>query len=344
MANKHLVKRSSVIGRVPVAAELDFGELALNFADGKLYYKDVGGSLQYFVAGEQVSGGGGSSVTISDTAPASPQAGNLWWNSTDGYMYIYYTDADSSQWVVATPTFAFQTLAENVTGVVAAANGGTGLTSPSASGNVLTSTGTGWESQPIPTISADKGGTGLTSPGASGNVLTSTGTGWQSQTAAMVPPGTIITYAGSTAPSGYLVANNAAVSRTTYAALFAVIGTTYGAGDGSTTFNLPNLVNRMPIGSGGLYALGATGGSKDAVVVDHSHTITDPGHKHQLRADSDTAPDGGVGLATDDGINVAIRVDAMDNQVTGITVNSTGSSGTDANLPPYIGQLYCIKF
>ena len=57
----------------------------------------------------------------------------------------------------------------------------------------------------------------------------------------MVPSGTVLYFAGQTAPAGWLKANGAAVSRTAYAALFAAIGTTYGAGDGSTTFNLPDL-------------------------------------------------------------------------------------------------------
>ena len=57
----------------------------------------------------------------------------------------------------------------------------------------------------------------------------------------MVPSGAVLYFAGQTAPTGWLKANGAAVSRTAYAALFAAIGTTYGAGDGSTTFNLPDL-------------------------------------------------------------------------------------------------------
>ena len=57
----------------------------------------------------------------------------------------------------------------------------------------------------------------------------------------MVPSGAVLYFAGQTAPAGWLKANGAAVSRTAYAALFAAIGTTYGAGDGSTTFNLPDL-------------------------------------------------------------------------------------------------------
>lgn len=66
----------------------------------------------------------------------------------------------------------------------------------------------------------------------------------------LVPTGTIIVWSTSTPPAGYLVCNGAAISRTTYAALFQVIGTTWGAGDGSTTFNVPNLVDRVPLYSG----------------------------------------------------------------------------------------------
>lgn len=65
-----------------------------------------------------------------------------------------------------------------------------------------------------------------------------------------MPVGAVIAFAGSADPAGYLLCNGAAVSRTTYAALFAVIGTTYGAGNGSTTFSLPNLTDRFIQGSG----------------------------------------------------------------------------------------------
>ena len=63
------------------------------------------------------------------------------------------------------------------------------------------------------------------------------------------PVGSINLYAGSTAPTGWLICDGSAVSRTTYANLFSVIGTTYGTGDGSTTFNLPNLKRRFPLGA-----------------------------------------------------------------------------------------------
>ena len=70
------------------------------------------------------------------------------------------------------------------------------------------------------------------------------------------PVGSYLLFAGKTLPTGYLLCNGAAVSRTTYAALFAVIGTTYGAGNGSTTFNLPNLDGRVLQGVNDLSKVG----------------------------------------------------------------------------------------
>lgn len=94
-----------------------------------------------------------------------------------------------------------------------------------------------------------------------------------------VPTGVVLPYAGATSPSGYLLCNGQAVSRTTYARLFAVIGTTYGAGDGSTTFNLPDLRQRFPLGkaaSGTGDTLGETGGALTQTLTT-SHL---PSHSH----------------------------------------------------------------
>lgn len=64
------------------------------------------------------------------------------------------------------------------------------------------------------------------------------------------PTGSLIAFAGSAAPTGWLLCDGTAVSRTTYATLFSTISTTYGAGDGSTTFGLPDMRGRAPIGAG----------------------------------------------------------------------------------------------
>ena len=77
---------------------------------------------------------------------------------------------------------------------------------------------------------------------------------------ALVPTGTVLAFAGSSAPSGFLLCDGRAVSRTTYTSLFSVIGTTYGSGDGSTTFNLPDMRGRVAVGSDA--NLGAKAGAK----------------------------------------------------------------------------------
>jgi microcystin-dependent protein len=94
--------------------------------------------------------------------------------------------------------------------------------------------------------------------------------------------GGVIQWGGSGAPSGWLRCNGDAVSRTTYSALFAIIGTAYGVGDNSTTFNIPDCRSRMPIGSGqgsGLTdrTLGGSGGAETS-----AHTHTGPDHTHEL--------------------------------------------------------------
>ena len=73
--------------------------------------------------------------------------------------------------------------------------------------------------------------------------------------------GTILPWSAASLPSGFLECNGTAVSRSTYSALFAIVGTTYGAGDGSTTFNTPDLQDNTPVGKSGTKALGSTGGA-----------------------------------------------------------------------------------
>lgn len=125
-----------------------------------------------------------------------------------------------------------------------------------------------------------------------------TGSAWTNLTSGGsggVPSGTIMAFAGSTAPDGWAFCSGAAVDRTTYANLFSVIGTSYGAGDGSTTFNLPDLRGRTIFGkddmggsaasrltvAGGIAGstLGAAGGSQTRTLVvanlpSHSHSFT----------------------------------------------------------------------
>jgi len=97
-----------------------------------------------------------------------------------------------------------------------------------------------------------------------------------------VPVGAITAHGGATAPDGWLLCDGTAVSRTTFAALFAVVGVAFGAGDGTTTFNVPDLRGRFPLGvaaTGTGSTLGGTGGA-----IDHAHT--GPSHTHTVAATS----------------------------------------------------------
>jgi len=157
--------------------------------------------------------------------------------------------------------------------------------------------------------------------------------------------GALLMWPTASAPSGYLVCDGTAVSRTTYAALFAIIGTTFGAGDTTTTFNLPNYTNRMPIGAGGTYALAATGGSATTTLItanlpSHTHSITDPGHTHQYQG-SNFQPNNAAGSIPD-----WIGASTMTTQsaFTGITAtNATGSGTAATTISPYLGVYFIIK-
>ena len=85
---------------------------------------------------------------------------------------------------------------------------------------------------------------------SSGGNLTVSGTITDGAGGGPVPPGAVVPYGGGTAPTGYLLCDDSAVSRTTYATLFAIVSTTYGAGNGTTTFNVPDLRDRLPLGKG----------------------------------------------------------------------------------------------
>jgi microcystin-dependent protein len=113
--------------------------------------------------------------------------------------------------------------------------------------------------------------------------------------AATLPVGAITMYGASSAPTGYLLCDGTAVSRVTYAALFTAISTTYGAGNGTTTFNVPNLKGRVPVGQdsgdASFDVLGETGGAKTHTLTTSempSHTHTQDAHTHTQDAHTHT--------------------------------------------------------
>ena len=177
--------------------------------------------------------------------------------------------------------------------------------------------------------------------------------------------GMIVPYTASTPPAGWLKCDGSAISRTTYSTLFSIIGTVYGSGDGSTTFNIPNLLDRVPIGYSSTYTLGATGGSKDAVMISHNHTITQNvggtfgyGGWGTLYGNGyGSAPgdvSGNIGLLENYNSGVGSWSNGGDKQrgrnvyakynIPDIVIQTEGESGTNKNLQPYQAVNYIIKY
>ena len=157
------------------------------------------------------------------------------------------------------------------------------------------------------------------------------------------PTGAVIPYAGTSAPANWLLCFGQAVSRTTYAALFAVVGTTYGVGDGSTTFNLPDLRGRVIAGQddmGGTSANRLTGlsGGVDGDILGgaggaETHTLTTAqlaSHTHQLLGFDNTTGTARVTIAS------AVTGDS-------VTTEAAGSGSAHNNVQPTIILNYIIK-
>lgn len=160
----------------------------------------------------------------------------------------------------------------------------------------------------------------------------------------LMPTGVVLPYAGSSAPSGYTLCFGQAVSRTTFAALFAVIGTTYGAGDGSTTFNLPDLRGRVVAGAdamGGSAAnrlgSGVTGGITGAATVaatggEQSHQLT----VAELAGHTHTVTNGNIAAVAQSGGVSAIPAGPL-------ASGSTGGDTAHNNTQPTLVLNYIIR-
>jgi microcystin-dependent protein len=162
----------------------------------------------------------------------------------------------------------------------------------------------------------------------------------------VIQTGMIVYQALATVPDGWLECDGSAVSRTTYAHLFAVIGTTFGAGDGTTTFNLPDLRGRVAVGvgqqSGGTdFALADAGGEESHTLVTTempSHTHADTGHTHVEGTATATIINGGLEAPAASAIPSA--------GVTGTgyaSLSNVGGDGAHNNLQPYLALVALIK-
>lgn len=176
-------------------------------------------------------------------------------------------------------------------------------------------------------------------------------TGIVNEITARFPIASVIANAANAVPTGWILADGAAISRTTYADLFVAIGTTYGVGDGSTTFNVPDVKGRIPVGYdasiGGFNNYGQTGGE-----ITHTLTAAEmPSHTHSQASHSHTI---GTRLTGITGSNL-VAPGSSTPTIAGTTqtnadsgsanpaIGSAGSDGAHNNLQPYIVLPYIIK-
>jgi len=267
----------------------------------------------------ELTGAGGGTLVV----PANSKLYFIYNNTSASAAAV--TVKVSGKTGVSVPAAAKMVLVSNGTDIVTATNYLASLTLGSALG--VGSGGTG--SATATAYAVQCGGTTSTgahqsvaSVGTSGQVLTSNGAGAlpSFQTITSFVSGMIMLWSGSSAsiPSGWVICDG--------------------------TNSTPDLRNKFVVGAGSTYAVGATGGSADAIVVSHTHTATDSGHTHNATLHT-TRKSGGdtpyIYSASEN--NSGDQTFTTATGQASITVSTTGSSATNANLPPYYALCYIMK-
>lgn len=212
----------------------------------------------------------------------------------------------------------------------------------------------------------------LPSGGSDGQVLTKkTNANYDTQWSSVPPVGTVLMWAGASdaVPSGYLLCDGAAVSRTEYAALFSTLGTAFGVGDGSTTFSLPDLRARFVFGANSTYTRGETGGEVNHTLTAsempvHSHSCSDGGsHTHTMESGGEhthsSGASGTISVSKGDGTSGTSTVGKGGTADTGSaglhthelgtaldhthSIGNVGGGNAHNNMPPYIALAYIIR-
>lgn len=295
---------------------------------------------------------GSFSVTVKTVAVGS--TGDVLTQAATG---LFETDGTNAKWV-SSPTgsitlggdlsgtaSAAQVIATHLSSPLPLAQGGIGAVSLAAAG-IVSGPGSSTAND-IPKFADTSGkvlADGFTVGTAANNIVQLTGAGalpavsganlTNLPAAAAVPSGTVIVFAGTSTPTDYLLCDGSAVSRATYSTLFGVVGTTYGSGDGSSTFNVPDLRGRAPFGKDDM------GGSAASRITNAISGITgtavgSAGGSQSLTAHTHTYSTVATGTqGADPGGNVAAG---------GTTTTSSTGAGASQNMPPAIIMLYVIK-
>tara|TARA_R100000773_G_C4194211_1_gene98999 strand:- start:410 stop:982 length:573 start_codon:yes stop_codon:yes gene_type:complete len=168
-----------------------------------------------------------------------------------------------------------------------------------------------------------------------------------------IPTATIVPWSSSSVPSGFLECDGTAVSRSTYSALFAIIGTTYGAGDGASTFNVPNLSDNVAVGKSPGKALASTGGANTVTSTGNVGGTTANATLTEAQLASHSHPSVGASNSHTQGSpNFPIRPQSQPGSSTGSAGSGTGhqhnmsatfTGDATSVLQPYLTVIYIIK-
>jgi len=405
MANTIKPKRSYTASNTPTLAS---GEVGVNAADGKIWIGNAAGNANVLVSSLAFSdhtgtvsntqlsttavtagsytnssitvnaqgritaaSSGTASGTVTSIATTSPITGGT--ITSTGTIGINAASANTASYVVqrdASGNFSAGTITATLSGNASTATSATSATSATTATNIA---GGGAGQLPYNTGS---GATSFLAAGTSGQVLTSAGTSAPTWSSLAIPTGALCPYAGSTAPTGYLLCDGSSVSSSTYLALHAVISNTYGGsaytGAGALNFNLPDLRGRIPMGAGtgtGLNASGTgaptgtaqtarTAGQWGGEETNLLSTTEMPSHNHggatQGGGSHSHTPSGSIGNAGISTMNLAVAGGSQWGFTSTATITNTvanhthnidaqGGGGRHNNVPPFVVLNYIIK-